>query len=83
MPPKSISRRPSDATVSQILHEAGRDPEHDPGDEWHVMNLRMPKWLVKEVDSARKQRTGKVSRNQWILEAMEDKLERERVRPNT
>jgi hypothetical protein len=42
------------------------------------MNLRMPQSMKRDVDAARKLRTGKVSRNQWILEAMEDKLERER-----
>lgn len=80
MASKSISRRPSEAAVTELLGEAGRDPETAQDDEWHVMNLRMPKWLVQEVDSIRKRRTGKVSRNQWILEAMEDKLERERER---
>jgi predicted HicB family RNase H-like nuclease len=41
------------------------------------MNLRMPQSMKRDVDAARKRRTGKVSRNQWILEAIEDKLERE------
>jgi hypothetical protein len=32
---------------------------------------------VKEVDALRKRRTGKISRNTWILEAIEDKIQRE------
>jgi predicted HicB family RNase H-like nuclease len=78
MASNSIPRRPSEQQVSQILAEAGRDPEPSEAEQWHVMNLRMPQSMKRDVDAARKLRTGKVSRNQWILEAMEDKLERER-----
>jgi predicted HicB family RNase H-like nuclease len=77
MASKSISRRPSEQQVSQILGEAGRDPDRSDGEQWHVMNLRMPQSMKRDVDATRKRRTGKVSRNQWILEAIEDKLERE------
>jgi predicted HicB family RNase H-like nuclease len=42
-----------------------------------VFNLRVPESLVKEVDALRKRRTGKISRNTWILEAIEDKIQRE------
>jgi predicted HicB family RNase H-like nuclease len=77
MASNSISRRPSEQQVSQILGEAGRDPERADGQQWHVMNLRMPQSMKRDVDAARKRRTGKVSRNQWILEAIEDKLDRE------
>jgi predicted HicB family RNase H-like nuclease len=42
-----------------------------------IFNLRVPDELVVKVDSLRKARTGQVSRNTWILEAIEDKIERE------
>jgi metal-responsive CopG/Arc/MetJ family transcriptional regulator len=42
-----------------------------------IFNLRVPEWMVEQVDQLRKKRTGKISRNTWILEAIEDKLERD------
>ena len=33
--------------------------------------------LVEKVDAFRKKRPGKILRNTWILEAIEDKVERE------
>jgi predicted HicB family RNase H-like nuclease len=45
-----------------------------------IFNLRVPESLVAKVDALRKRRTGKISRNTWILEAIEDKVESESVR---
>ena len=42
-----------------------------------LYRLRVPESLVAKVDALRKQRTGKISRNTWILEAIEDKVVRE------
>lgn len=44
------------------------------------MNLRMPEHLFAELDSLRKARPGHVSRNQWIIEAVSEKLAREAKR---
>lgn len=40
-------------------------------------NLRLPPEIEDEVDRARRRRPGKVSRNTWILEAIQEKLARE------
>lgn len=37
----------------------------------HRLTLRIPKWLMDKVDSKRKERIGKISRNLWILEILE------------
>jgi len=39
----------------------------------------VPESLVAKVDTLRKLRTGKISRNTWILEAIEDRIKREMV----
>ena len=41
-----------------------------------VVNLRIPIELLAEVDRLRSARAGKVSRNTWIITAIEDQVER-------
>lgn len=41
------------------------------------INLRLPKALFNAIDAARARRAGRVSRNTWIAEAVEEKLARE------
>jgi hypothetical protein len=42
-----------------------------------IFNLRVPNDLVEKIDALRKAQTGKISRNTWIPEAIEDKIEKE------
>jgi len=77
MAEKSVSRRPQDidAVISRggssaSLQEVSQEKER-------IFNLRVPESLVAKVDALRKRRTGKISRNTWILEAIEDKVARE------
>jgi hypothetical protein len=42
----------------------------EPTDD-HRLTLRIPKWLMDKVDTKRKGRIGKISRNLWILETLE------------
>lgn len=37
----------------------------------HRLTLRIPKWLMDKIDTKRKERVGKISRNLWILETVE------------
>ena len=37
--------------------------------------LRIPEKLIKKIDSNRGDRVGNVSRNQWILEAIAERLD--------
>jgi metal-responsive CopG/Arc/MetJ family transcriptional regulator len=41
------------------------------------INLRLPKALFNAIDAARARRAGRVSRNTWIAEAVQEKLARE------
>ncbi len=43
------------------------------------INLRLPAETFDAIDACRTQRTGVVSRNTWLTEAVEEKLARERA----
>jgi hypothetical protein len=77
MAEKSVSRRPRD--IEAVINRGGTSSasEERAPDKERIFNLRVPEMLVNQVDSLRKKRTGKISRNTWILEAIEDKIERE------
>ena len=79
MAEKSVFRRPQDveAVINRGGASAGSGEEQT--ERERIFNLRVPEWLVREVDALRKRRTGKISRNTWILEAIEDRVERERA----
>jgi predicted HicB family RNase H-like nuclease len=77
MAEKSVLRRPQD--IDAVINRGGFSAasQEDNEEQERVFNLRVPESLVKEVDALRKRRTGKISRNTWILEAIEDKIQRE------
>ena len=79
MAEKSVLRRPQDidAVINRGGSSAGSQEENQ--EKERIFNLRVPESLVEKVDTLRKQRTGKISRNTWILEAIEDKIRRESV----
>jgi hypothetical protein len=43
------------------------------------INLRLPAETFNAIDAARAGRPGNISRNTWIMEAVEEKLARDRV----
>jgi hypothetical protein len=77
MAEKSVLRRPQD--IDAVINRGGSSAasQEDNQEQERVFNLRVPESLVKTVDALRKRRTGKISRNTWILEAIEDKIQRE------
>jgi predicted HicB family RNase H-like nuclease len=79
MAEKSVLRRPQD--IDAVINRGGSSAtsQEDNQEKERVFNLRVPESLVAKVDALRKRRTGKISRNTWILEAIEDKVEREMV----
>ena len=79
MAEKSVLRRPQD--IDAVINRGGSSAtsQEDNQEKERVFNLRVPESLVAKVDALRKRRTGKISRNTWILEAIADKVEREMV----
>lgn len=66
-------KQPEDK-VSKFISKGGRLAEEEPSistDGDHRLTLRIPKFLMDKVDTKRKQRVGKISRNLWILEQIE------------
>ena len=47
-------------------------------DDVAAVTIRVPRTIVNDIDSERISRTVKVPRNTWILEALVEKLRRER-----
>jgi predicted HicB family RNase H-like nuclease len=79
MAEKSVSRRPQD--IEEVINRGGSSAasQEETQEKERIFNLRVPESLVAKVDVLRKRRTGKISRNTWILEAIEDKVERESI----
>jgi hypothetical protein len=79
MAEKSVLRRPQD--IDAVINRGGSsaDSQEENAEKERIFNLRVPESLVAKVDALRKRRTGKISRNTWILEAIEDKLARESI----
>ena len=79
MAEKSVLRRPQD--IDAVINRGGTSSatQEENQEKERIFNLRVPESLVSKVDALRKRRTGKISRNTWILEAIEDKVERESV----
>jgi predicted HicB family RNase H-like nuclease len=79
MAEKSVLRRPQD--IDEVINRGGSSAASQEENQVkeRIFNLRVPESLVAKVDALRKRRTGKISRNTWILEAIEDKVERESI----
>jgi len=79
MAEKSVLRRPQDIDVVINRGGSSADSQEENAEKERIFNLRVPESLVAKVDALRKRRTGKISRNTWILEAIEDKIARESI----
>jgi predicted HicB family RNase H-like nuclease len=79
MAEKSVLRRPQD--IDAVINRGGTSSasQEENQERERIFNMRVPESLIAKVDALRKRRTGKISRNTWILEAIEDKVERESV----
>ena len=79
MAEKSVLRRPQD--IDAVINRGGSsaDSQEENAEKERIFNLRVPESLVAKADALRKRRTGKISRNTWILEAIEDKIARESI----
>lgn len=54
-----------------------KEPTIDDDNEVSRVQLRLTKGKLREIDEALSQRKVKVSRHVWLLEAIEEKLEKE------
>ncbi len=87
-----ISRRPKARTEDEFINQANDDVSIDPKviskldssenqsdseSDIQPLKLRVPRELVKDIDNLLSKRKPKISRHNWILEALYEKLERD------
>lgn len=86
MADKSVSKGPRDAkpTSEAEIEKWAIGGGSEPGSEISIndtalkmTSIRLPKYLLDQIDASRKKRRGTVSRNNWIWQSIEDTLERE------
>lgn len=81
-PSSSLSRKPTkaqagvDSFIDKGLKATPAKKESN-NSEISRLQLRLPKAKVQQIDEALEKKRVKVSRHHWILEAIEEKLERE------
>ena len=78
----SLSRKPSKAQVGvdNFINKGLDTPavkKESSDNEISRLQLRLPKAKVQQIDETLEKKRVKVSRHHWILEAIEEKLERE------
>ena len=87
-----VSRKPKARTEEEFINQANDDILLDPKvisnlepsenqldseSDIQPLKLRVPRDLVKDIDHLLSQRKPKISRHNWILEALYEKLERD------
>jgi hypothetical protein len=87
-----VSRRPKARTEEEFINQANDDilsdskvisnlepskNQLDSESDIQPLKLRVPRDLVKDIDHLLSQRKPKISRHNWILEALYEKLERD------
>jgi hypothetical protein len=68
---------PDQNNINDVINKGGKtatDSEILPDDDVRF-TLRVPKKFIEKIDLKRKARVGSVSRNQWILETIAEKLD--------
>jgi len=70
---KKIKSVKEEVDVKDFISKGGTlaKPIKEQDDDNHRLTVRIPKWLLDKVDTKRKERVGKISRNLWILEVIE------------
>lgn len=56
--------------INEFVNKGGDIAQKD---TWTMITVRLPSYLLKEIDNETKKRIG-LSRNAWILEAFQEKL---------
>ena len=70
----------SDGKMASAVVEAGMAKgSNEPDDDVAALTVRVPRALVSDIDQERKARAVRVPRNTWILEAVVEKLDREKL----
>jgi hypothetical protein len=86
--PKTQPTPAPDVDVEALIAKGGsiaksESPEEETATSVTSFTLRVPNDILKPLDAHRKKQSYKVPRQQWILEAIIQRLEREGASPNS
>lgn len=68
--------KPREKDVEALIEKGGKVKEDYKSREWFIVNLRISKDMLDEVDEAVADRVG-ITRTGWILEAIHEKLRKQ------
>jgi hypothetical protein len=69
--PAKPEQKKIDKKIEEFISKGGALTKNiNENSDDHRLTLRIPKWLLEKIDSKRRERLGNISRNLWILEAI-------------
>ncbi len=79
----AIARKPktssSKVDVNKLIRKGGSVAGEEDGEKRQLLQLRLKRSLVGQIDAVRESRLVPPSRHAWLLEAIHEKLQREDV----
>lgn len=74
---KPLPKNSHDKSISEFINKGGKAiEENDKRDDWTVVNIRLPKHLLRDLDAFRSKQIG-LTRNAWILQIIQKSLSQE------
>lgn len=74
----------NEADITKLIEKGGSIAEDKPQKEFYNTVLRIPAELMEPIDaSIKRRRPVRISRNQWIIEAINEKILREQDENHT
>ena len=75
---KALKKTPKNVEniINQFISKGGSSPSDESLQGDHQLHLRIPRWLLAQIDIKRRERVGTVSRNFWILELIDKEIKK-------
>lgn len=74
---KKKNKKEDETLTDSFINSGGKTTQESIGSLEQLdsrFTLRIPSMMLQKIDKQRKKKVGKFSRNNWILEAIEEKL---------
>jgi hypothetical protein len=73
----AIKKAPDEDKIMEIVNKGGKTKQDSIAlqKDSHRILLNVPMEFIEKIDEARKKRIGRITRTQWIVEAIAYKLE--------
>jgi hypothetical protein len=66
-----LASKISEKKIEKFISKGGTLTSHESSEAEHRLTLRFPKSLVARIDKKRKEKLGSISRNLWIIQALD------------